>query len=122
MRDSASRWKKKMNRWAADWQKRASWSLCVFWLTIGISAVAGGSKISRKFDLNGDGAIDFDEFQTTLASAFDRLDRNHDGRLSRSELIGQARNRDSMDLWLTEARMSKLDKNEDTIWTRDELL
>ena len=39
------------------------------------------------FDVNLDGQISEEEFRTRLTEEYDRLDRDHDGRLMRAELL-----------------------------------
>jgi Ca2+-binding EF-hand superfamily protein len=95
--------------------------LCVVLLGM-TDANAGGSTISPKFDLNGDGTVDFDEFQKTLPHTFDRLDHNHDGKLTRAELFGKSKKKDGMAVWLSEARITAVDENHDGVWTRAQLL
>lgn len=47
--------------------------------------VIGGPE-GRDVDADGDGVVTREEFGAPLARAFDRLDADHDGRLSRTEM------------------------------------
>jgi Ca2+-binding EF-hand superfamily protein len=42
------------------------------------------------FDSDGDGSISRDEFETGIRKIFDAYDRNHDGKLERTELVSRA--------------------------------
>lgn len=83
---------------------------------------AQGQQITREFDLNGDGMLDPDEFSKALTIIFQHRDRDGNGTLTRSEIFGKDKGEENMELWLTEARLSALDKNGDGVWTRQELL
>lgn len=45
-----------------------------------------GASYSPMVDMHRNGMIDFDEFAALPRAIFDRLDRNHDGRLDANEL------------------------------------
>jgi hypothetical protein len=110
------------------WCRRAAMSMIstVFLAVSSVNhpafAFGQDAKISREFDVNGDGALDRDEFTRALDILFRRLDRNGNGTITRAEAMKLDQGGERMELWLTQARIQALDKNGDSVITRQELL
>jgi len=70
-----------------------------------------GEKRMKNMDINNDGQISRDEWKGR-AEAFDRIDKNSDGSLTREELGAAARNH--------AGRLNQMDANNDGKISRDE--
>jgi Ca2+-binding EF-hand superfamily protein len=73
------------------------------------AAGKAGSSV-QSLDTDNDGTVDLNEVKSAAAAAFDRLDRNHDGKLGRRELKGR----------LNASELAAEDTDHDGTLTKDE--
>jgi Ca2+-binding EF-hand superfamily protein len=83
-------------------------------LTSGIALAHGGGKGLARFDRDGNGAVTRDEMRTTALERFDKMDANHDGRLTLDEIQAAHRERAAQ-------HFAAKDVNKDGKLTKDEL-
>jgi Ca2+-binding EF-hand superfamily protein len=92
----------------------------VVFIVIGAVPVAGQVQAQRlsidaflqQWDVDHDGTLSVDEIRKAAIARFEELDRNHKGRLSRSQLAGI----------FTFQQFRKADKNKDGTLDQDEYL
>jgi Ca2+-binding EF-hand superfamily protein len=106
--------------------------------TSGLALAHGGGKGLAHFDRDGNGVVTRDEMRTAAAERFDKIDTNHDGKLTADELEAahreaQAKHFAAKDTdkdgklsraevaKMPDAMFARLDANHDGFLTPDEL-
>ena len=87
-------------------------TICGVTLGAGIAIAASDSDLMSKMDTDRDTTVDMNEAKTAASALFDRLDRDHDGTLTRHELSGR----------LSLRELAAADPDHDKTLTKEEYL
>src|SRR3954468_11993080 len=89
-------------------------SIATLLVTSSLAFAHGAHEGLARFDRDGNGIVSRDEMRATEKARFEKMDVNHDGRLTIDEMASARQER-------AEARFAKQDKNGDGKLSRDEV-